>query len=70
MQVLQIMKQKIKNNKKYFLTRGNINNYKVLIDGRNFYGQPINDLIKQYDEDYLLDYVYSKDNYKLIAFDL
>ena len=70
MQVLQIMKQNIKNNKKYFLTRGNINNYKVLIDGRNFYGQPINDLIKQYDEDYLLDYVYSKDNYKLIAFDL
>ena len=25
-------------------------NYNVLIDGRNFYDQPINDLIKQYDE--------------------
>ena len=40
----------IKNNKKYFLPRGEINNYNVLIDGRNFYDQPINDLIKQYDE--------------------
>ena len=25
-------------------------NYNVLIDGRNFYDQPINDLIKQNDE--------------------
>ena len=55
-----------------------------MIDGRNFYDQPINDLIKQYDEvrkvstgqgdDYttgcLLDYAYFKDNYKLIAVDL
>ena len=71
----------IKNNKKYFLPRGEIKNYNVLIDGRNFYDQPINDLIKQYDEirkvstgygdDYttecLLDYAYFKDNYKLIA---
>ena len=74
----------IKNNKKYFLPRGEIKNYNVLIDGRNFYDQPINDLIKQYDEirkvstgygdDYttgcLLDYAYFKDNYKLIAVDL
>ena len=29
---------------------GKINNYNALIDGRNFYDQPINDLIKQYDE--------------------
>ena len=56
----------------------------MLIDGRNFYDQPINDLIKQYDEirkvstgygdDYttgcLLDYAYFKDNYRLIAVDL
>ena len=55
-----------------------------MIDGRNFYDQPINDLIKQYDEvrktsigqgNYyttgcLLDYVYFKDNYRLIAVDL
>ena len=74
----------IKNNKKYFLPRGEIKNYNVLIDGRNFYDQPINDLIKQYDEirkvstrygdDYttgcLLDYAYFKDNYRVIAVDL
>ena len=67
----------IEDNKKYFLQRGKIENYNVLIDGRNFYDQQINDLIKQYDEvrkvstgpgdDYttecLLDYVYFKDNY-------
>ena len=70
--------------RKYFLPRANITNYNVLIDGKNFYYQPINDLIKQYDEvrkvstgqgnDYTtgcsLDYVYFKDNYKLIAVDL
>ena len=74
----------IKDNKKYFLPRGEIKNYNVLIDGRNFYDQPINDIIKQYDEvrkvstgygdDYttgcLLDYAYFKDNYRLIAVDL
>ena len=55
-----------------------------MIAGRNFYDQPINDLIKQYDEvrkvstgqgdDYttgcLLGYAYFKDNYRLIALDL
>ena len=43
---------KVKRNsdRKYFLPRVNITNYNVLIDGRNFYDQPINDLIKQYDE--------------------
>ena len=35
----------IKDNKKYFLPRGEIKNYSVLIDGRNFYDQPINDII-------------------------
>ena len=54
-----------------------------MIDGRNFYDQPIIDLIKQYDEvkkvptrhgdDYttgsLLDYAYFKYNYRLIAVD-
>ena len=29
----------MKNNKKYFLIRGIIDNYNVLIDGRNFHGQ-------------------------------
>ena len=34
----------------YFLPRVNITNYNVLIGGRNFYDQPINDQIKQYDK--------------------
>ena len=36
--------------KKYFLPRFKIENYIIEIDGRNFYDQPINDLIKQYGE--------------------
>ena len=70
--------------KKYFLPRVKIDNYKIEIDGRNFYDQPINDSIKQYDEvikistgqgdDYttgcLSDYSYFKNNYRLIAADL
>ena len=74
----------LKNNRRYFLPRWEIENYNVLIDGRNFYDQPVNDIIKQYDEvrkvstgygdNYttgcLLDYAYFKDNYKLIAVDL
>ena len=35
---------------KYFLPRVKIDNYNIEIDGRNFYDQPINDSIKQYDE--------------------
>ena len=74
----------IKDNKKYFLPKGEIKNYHVLIDGRNFYDQPIKDLIKEYDEvrkvstkhgdgyttGCLLDYAYFRDNYRLIASDL
>ena len=66
--------------RKYFLTRVDITNYNVLIDGRNFYDQPINDQIKKHDEirkiatgkgdnyatDCLLDYQYFKDHYQLI----
>ena len=33
---------------KYFLPKVNVTNFNVLIDGTNFYDQPINDLIKQY----------------------
>ena len=36
--------------KKYFLPRFKVENYNIEIDSRNFYDQPINDLIKQYDE--------------------
>ena len=77
---------KVKRNsdRKYFLPRVNIANYNVLIDGRNVYDQPINDMIKQYHEirkittgqgdNYtigcLLDYQYFKDYDNLIATDL
>ena len=36
--------------KKYFIPRVKFENYNIEIDGRNFYDQSINDLIKQYDE--------------------
>ena len=36
--------------KKYFLPRVQIENYNIEIDGKNFYDQPINGLIRQYDE--------------------
>ena len=36
--------------KKYFFPRVKIENYNIEIDGRNFYDQPINDSIKQYEE--------------------
>ena len=36
--------------KQYFLPRVKIENYNIEIDGKNFYDQPINDSIKQYDE--------------------
>ena len=36
--------------KKYFLPRLKIENYNIKIDGKDFYDQPVNDSIKQYDE--------------------
>ena len=36
--------------RRYFLPRVKIENYNIEIDGRNFYDQHINDLIKQYAE--------------------
>ena len=70
--------------RKYFLPRLKIENYNIEIDGRNFYDQAINGSFKQYDEiqkisigqgnDYttgcLLDFVYFKEKYRLIAADL
>ena len=51
LQVLLLRKKQVKKTiKSIFYPRGEIKNYNVLIDGRNFYDQPINDLIKQYDE--------------------
>ena len=69
---------------KFFLPRVSVSQYNVLIDGRNFYDQSINELIKQYDEirntatgqgddcttGCLLDYQYFKDHYQLTAVDL
>ena len=66
--------------KKYFQPRVKVENYNIEIDGRKFYDQPINGLIKQYDElrkistgqgdDYatgcLLDFAYFEKNYRLI----
>ena len=74
----------VNSHRKYFLPRVEIKNCNIEIDGRNFYDQPINNLIKQYDEirkistgqgdDYttgcLLDFAYFKNHYKLIAADL
>ena len=68
----------------YFLPRLKIKNYNIEIDGRNFYDEPINDLIRKYDEirristgqgdDYttgcLLDFAYFEKNYRLIVVDL
>ena len=70
--------------RRYFPPRIKITNCNIEIDGRNFYDQPINDSIKQYDEvrkistgkgdDYttacLLDFAYFEKNYKIIAADL
>ena len=72
------------NRRKYYLPRSNLNKYNVIIDGRNFYNNPIENDIEKYrelkkvmigkGEDYttgsLLDYDYFKNHYKLIAVDL
>ena len=69
---------------KYYLPRNDLNKYNVIIDGRNFYDNPIESDIEKYrelkqvmigkGEDYaagsLLDYNYFKKHYKLVAVDL
>ena len=68
----------------YYLPTVQIKDYNVLIDGRNFFDQPIKSDLRTYDnirkiatgqdDDYttrcLLDYLYFKKYYKLIAIDL
>ena len=68
----------------YHLPTVQIKDYNVIIDGRNFFDQPIKNDLKTYDnikkivtgqgDDYttgwLLDYSYFKKYYKLIAIDL
>ena len=70
--------------RKYYLPRIGLNKYNVIIDGRNFYDNPIESDIEKYrelktvltgkGEDYttgsLLDYNYFDKHYKLVAVDL
>ena len=70
--------------RKYYLPRIALNKYNVIIDGRNFYDNPIENNIERYrelkkvmigkGEDYttgpLLDFNYFLKHYKLIAVDL
>ena len=70
--------------RKYYLARIDLNKYNVIIDGRNFYDNPIESDIEKYrelkkvmigkGEDYttgsLLDFAYFKKHYKLVAVDL
>ena len=69
---------------KYYLPRIDLNKYNVIIDGRNFYDNPIESDIEKYrelkkvkignGEDYttgsLLNYNYFDKHYKLVAVDL
>ena len=69
---------------RYYLPRIDLKNYNVIIDGRNFYDNPIKNYIEKYrelkkvrigkGEDYttgsFLDYDYFKKHYKLVAVDL
>ena len=73
-----------KSHSAYYLPNVEIKNYNVMIDGRNFFDQPIDSMAKTYEnirkiatdqgDDYttgcLLDYSYFKENYKMIAIDL
>ena len=67
----------------YYLPKGVIKEYNVIISGKNFYDQPIDSDIKRYEEiklptrkgEYyttgcLLDYEYIKNHYRLIAVNL
>ena len=70
--------------RKYYLPRIDLNKYNVIIDGRNFYDNPIESDIEKYrelekvmigkGEDYttgsLLDFNYFDKHYKLVAVDL
>ena len=70
--------------RKYYLPRIDLNKYNVIIDGRNFYDNPVESDIEKYrelkkvmigkGEDYttgsLLDFDYFKKHYKLVAVDL
>ena len=68
----------------YYLPKVEIKDYNVIIDGKSFFNQPINDDTKIYENirkfatgkgdnsttGCLLDYLYFKENYKMTAIDL
>ena len=72
------------NAKGYYLSNVELKDYNVMIDGKNFFDQPVKDNKVTYEnirkiatgkrDDYtagcLLDYPYFKDSYKMIAVDL
>ena len=69
---------------KYYLPKVELKDYNVKIDDKNFFDQPINNDIKTYENirkittgqgddsttGCLLDYLYFKENYEMIAVDL
>ena len=71
-------------NKRYHIPNIEIKYYNVMIDGKNVFDQPVNNMIKTYGkirkitivywDDYttgcLLDYTYFKKHFKMIAIDL
>ena len=82
---LKLVRDMIKTyNQKYYLPRIDLKKYNVIIDGRNFYVNPIESDVEKYRElkkvmigkgEYyttgsLLDYDYIKKNYQLVAVDL
>ena len=68
----------------YYLPKVKIKDYNVMIDGRNFFDQPLNSMSKTYENirniatgkgddcttGFLLNYPYFKENYKMIVIDL
>ena len=72
------------NARKYYLPKGIIKSYNVIISGKSLYDQEIDSDLKRYEEirklttrlgedynaGYLLDYHYIKNHYRLIAADL
>ena len=69
---------------RYYLPTGKVKDYKVMINGKNFFDQPIKSYIKTYENiqnittgqgddsttGCLVDYIYFKKHYKMIAIDL
>ena len=70
-------------NKRYYIPNVEIKDYNVMIDGKNFFDQPVKNKVTcenirkiatgqgdDYTTGCLLDYIYFKNHYKMIAVDL